>query len=75
MKTDTLLDRLTQTAKAAGLASDRAIARRIGITSPELTHLRVGRRSPGVKVLAGIRQAFPELKPAVDEYLDTYEVK
>ena len=73
MNTSTLLGRLTDAAKAQGIITDTALAQALKVTQPAVTHLRVGRRKPGVWFLHGVCAAFPDLKPMVMEYVETYQ--
>ena len=71
MTTATLLDHLAALAKSQGITTDRALARHIGISQPAITHLRIGRRQPGVRVLHGIAVAFPSLEADIMDYVRT----
>jgi len=69
MTADGLLQKLQDAARAEGIEHDNALAMKLGITQPMLTHIRVGRHKPGLKVLGGIIRNWPELEPAVLEYI------
>ena len=73
MDTATLLDKLSNQAKAQGVKNDRGLAKVLGVEQSGITHYRIGRCKPGVLFLHRVIKAFPELKPVVAEYVETYQ--
>ena len=71
MDANSLLTKLTEAAKYQGITTDTGIAKAIGVTHPAITHLRIGRRQPGVRVLHGIAVAFPSLEADIMDYVRT----
>lgn len=50
--------------------SDRAFAERIGASAGMWNNVKAGRRAMGRKLLRGVMEAFPDLRPAVLVYLE-----
>jgi transcriptional regulator with XRE-family HTH domain len=51
--------------------SDRAFARRLGVSQALWTNTRTGKVSPGIKVLAATAKEFPSLSDEIIRYLAT----
>jgi hypothetical protein len=69
MDTSQLVDRLTKEAQSEGITNDAQLARKLGLTQPALTHLRVDRRGAGRRVLGRILNEFPTLTNDVNQYM------
>jgi|GEM_PF-4859739 len=68
-----LLERLVEEQRTKGL-SDRAFARRLGVSQTLWTHTRSGKVQMGMKILAAVVREFPLLGNEVIKYLATYGV-
>jgi|GEM_PF-2784306 transcriptional regulator with XRE-family HTH domain len=63
-----VITELGHTAKRKSISAS-ALAKAIGVDPSYLSHVRSGRIRPGLKFYTGVVNAFPELKPFVDEEL------